>query len=380
MAASAPPQEDTVYSRQGTAAHWVADEILKLPEPVAAEEFIGRTAPNGYEITEEDTTAVQKYLDFVAEELKTGKYMTYNEVKFDLENVYPGLFGTCDLVLLESNLKRLKVIDYKHGAGIPVEVQNNKQLLYYVLGAINKLCAVHKIDYLSLFGWGKVFKEVEIIVVQPRCRHKGGAVRRWVVPAEILEQFATELALKAKATANKNASLKTGDHCRFCPAIGGCPEINRMTMDLAKVDFRAVSHPSNLQMPAPETLTKDEIVKLLNFKDLISEFLKRVEAHAQTLMEHGEEITGYKLVQKKANRDWKNEEEAKDALMLFVKEDDMYEKKFVSPAKAEKLLGKQQKKIVEDLCYKPDTGRTIAPEHDPREALPASAIQDFSAV
>lgn len=378
LVAVAPPQEDTIYSKQGTAAHWVLEEILKSEKTRHADEFVGETAPNGYEITQEDADAVQKGVDFVNEERKLGKFLLYTEVQFDLENIYPGLFGTSDVALLESNLKRLKVMDYKHGAGIPVEVESNKQLMYYALGAIKKMCDLHKIDYLSVLGWGEVFKEVEIIVVQPRCRHKGGAVRRWVIPNDELAAFAVELAEKAKATTNKNARLKAGDHCKFCPAIGTCPEINRTVMDVAKVDFAPVSHPSNLVLPSVETLTKDEIVKILNFKDILIDFFKQAEAHAQTMLEHGQEVPGFKLVRKKSNRDWKDEDEAKDALSMYVKEDEMYSRKFISPAQAEKLLGKKQKKVVEDLCYKPDGGTTIAPEHDPREALPASAIADFA--
>jgi hypothetical protein len=279
---------------------------------------------------------------------------------------------------MESNMKRLRVIDYKHGAGIPVEVENNPQLMYYALGAIQHVCTKHKIDYLSVLGWGSVFKEVEIVVFQPRCRHKAGIMRKWVVPAKTLDAFAVELAKAAAATRAKDAPFKTGDHCRFCPALGICPTFNSATMAMAKVDFAAVSHPTNLNLPAPEELSKAEIVKILDFSELVSEFFKRVEGHALHMLEHGEDLAGYKLVKKKANRQWRDEDSAKETLSLYVKDDDMYEKKFLSPAKAEKLLSKQEKKIIETLTIKPDTGNTIAPDYDPREAVAGSAVNDFA--
>lgn len=382
LSKQAPPQEDTIYARQGTAAHWVIEQFFKAwleDKVVDVYDYDGLPAPNGYELATEDIDSVKVFVDHVLEILKGGKYILHTEAKFDLSRIFPGLFGTGDIVLMESNMKRLKILDYKHGSGIPVNVVQNKQLLYYALGGVEFICKTHKIDYLSVMGWGKTFKEVEISVVQPRCRHKDGAVRAWVVPAEVLDAFAVELKTRAEATTKKNAPFKTGDHCRFCPAIGICKAFNDKTFELAKSDFKAVSHPSNLLLPSPESLSKDEVKKIIDFADLITEFLKKVEAHAFNLMEHGEEIPGYKLVRKKSNRKWSDEEKAIETLGLYLKDDQVFEKSLISPAAAEKLL-KKQKKVVEDLCYKPEAGNTLAPEHDPREAVVGSAVTDFKKV
>lgn len=376
----APPQESNIYAAQGTAAHWVIEQYYALKmadKPVELDDFAGMAAPNGHELTDEDIAAVRTFVEYVDSIRSSGKFVMHVEAKFDLSSIHEGLWGTADVALMESNMKRIKIIDYKHGSGIPVEVKHNKQLLYYALGGIKYVCDKHKIDYLSMLGWGKTFKEVEIIVVQPRCRHVDGVVRSWVVPAEALDSFADELKQKAILATKKDAPFKAGDHCRFCPALAICPAFNQKTFELAKADFKGVSHPSNLKLPAPESLSNAEIVKILNFADLITEFLKRVEGHALHLLEHGEDLPGYKLVKKKANRDWKDEEEAKAALSMLLSEAEMYEKKFLSPAKAEKALGKQ-KKLIESLVFKLDTGNTIAPEHDPREAVSGSAVADFA--
>ncbi len=380
MSVNAPPQEDTIYAKQGTAAHWVVDQFFKAwqkDQTIDLYSYVGLPAPNGYELEDEDIEAVEKFVNFVLDLLKEGKYILHSEAEFELSAIYDGLFGTSDIVMMESNMKRLKVIDYKHGSGIPVEVVDNKQLLYYALGAILFACKKHGIGLLDVMGWGHVFSEVEIIVAQPRCRHKDGAFRRWVIPAAKLEAFALELAQKAKETSKKDAPFKVGDHCRFCPALATCPAFNNKTFELAQADFKGVSHPSNLNLPAPEALTVHQIKKIMDFADLIAAFLKAVEANALHRMNHGEVIEGYKLVKKKSNRDWKNEDEAKETLSLYVKEEDLFEKKFLSPAKAEKL-GKDVKKAVETLTFKPDNGSTIAPEHDPREAIEGTAVSDFA--
>lgn len=378
LSAQAPEQESSPYAEQGTAAHWVAEEcFIKEVDPY---DYIGVAAPNGYELTRDDIESVEKYLDFMKVEQSKGKFIAYSEIKFDLECIYPGLFGTADRVLVESNLSRLKIYDYKHGSGTPVNVENNKQLLYYALGAIKYVCTELKIDYLDVLGWGKVFKEVEICIVQPRCRHKDGYVRSWVVPPATLESFAEELKIKAEEVFKENAPFNVGSHCKFCKAMPICSAFNGQAMEIAKADFKSVSHPSNLNLPSAEQLTVDEIKKVLDFADLISDFLKKVESHAQQLLEHGEKIPGYKLVEKRANRDWKDEDEAKAALELFLPEEELYTKKFVSPSKAEKALGKGKKKIVEDLCYKPNAGLTLAAEHDPRQEVAGSAKADFEII
>lgn len=376
----APPQPSNKYAEQGTAAHWVIEQYLSSDKDVDVYGFVGQAAPNGYELTTEDIDSVAEFLKTIDSIRSTGKYILHSEVKFDLSTIYPGLFGTGDVVLVETNLKRLKVIDYKHGSGVPVEVENNKQLLYYALGAMQYVANEHKIDYLSTLGWGHTFSEVEIMIVQPRCRHRGGIVRSWVADGQVLEAFAVELKKAAELTADEKAPFKTGDHCRFCPALSICRAFQEKSFELAQSDFKAISSPANLKLPDPNALSLPEIAKVLRFADLISAWLAAVEGNAKVRIEHGEDIPGFKLVEKKTNRQWVDEEQAKETLTLYVKDEDMYEKKFLSPAKAEKLLGKKQKKVVEDLCFKPQGDTTLAPEHDPREAVKGSAVSDFSAL
>ena len=49
------------------------------------------------------------------------------EQQFDLSSVHHGCFGTADAVIWDAKAKLLTVMDYKHGAGIPVNVT----LLFY---------------------------------------------------------------------------------------------------------------------------------------------------------------------------------------------------------------------------------------------------------
>lgn len=386
LCATLPPREDTVYSVQGSAVHAALEDFYKKYEsqdpdltPPIPDDYLG-FAYKEYEMVEEDVDSMRQCIEYVEAKRETGKFLFHSEVRFDLSSLHPGLYGTADFALMASDLSKLVVIDYKHGAGMPVEVVDNKQLKYYALGAIKHVCDKHKIDYLSVLGWGSVFKEVEIVVVQPRCRHKDGPVRTWTVSREELDRFAAELVEKAKATEAKNAPFKAGSHCKFCPALAVCRTVADYTFQLAQADFDGVSNPVNLKVPAPQTMNLADLAKVMRFEAVISDWLKAVATQAQHCLEHGQEVPGFKLVRKRGTRKWTDVEVAKETLEMVVQNpDDLYEKSFLSPAGVEKLIGKKKAKdILDSLVTVPETGVTIAPEHDPREAVAGSAVTDFA--
>jgi hypothetical protein len=385
LAAQCPPKEDTVFSVQGSAAHaGIEDYYSKREKGFAVDilDYVGFEFSKGdieYELTGEDVESMAEFVSAVEVISKEGKYIMHVEAKFALESIYPGLFGTADVVLMASDCSKLVVIDYKHGAGVPVEVGGNKQLTYYALGAIEYVCKKHKIDYLSVMGWGGVFKEVEIVVIQPRCRHRDGAVRREVVTGDVLDAFAVELAQRAKETANPNSELKTGSHCRWCPALAICPAVAASTFEIAKADFAAQATDKRpLVLPKAESLSPADLAKVMKHEAILQEWLKSVSTHAQHLLEHGQDVPGFKLVRKRANRRWTDEAVAQETLEMMSSDPDaLWEKSFVSPAKAEKILGKKGKDLVSGLVTTPEGGVTVAPDHDPREPIAGSAVTDF---
>jgi hypothetical protein len=373
----APAQETSEYAAEVTAAHDVA--AVCLTNMTRPEAYLGTTAKGGFEVTDEMVEAIGVYLDTINSICSKGKFIQLFEVKFDLGIIFPGLFGTADCVLISSDLKKIYVLDFKYGAGVPVEVKENKQLLYYVLGAINYACMVKKflgLDDPSLFGWHQTFEEIHIGIVQPRCRHKDGAVRLWQVPKGYLDTFADDLKAAAALTEDPKAPLCAGKHCKFCPAMSICPEIGKVAVDAAQADFAIA--PARAQLALPDSMTVEQVSKILQYSDLIQDWLKAVEAHALLLAEHGEAIPGYKLVKKKANRAWvASEAEVADMLGLYLSDDKIWTKKLVSPAQAEKCLKGKEKQLLADLYETPDNGNTLAPEHDKRPEVAGSAETDF---
>ena len=87
----------------------------------------------------------------------------------------------------------------------------------------------------------------------------------------------------------------------------------------------------------------------------------------------------FKLVRKRSARKWMDE---KDVLRKLrnkrgVKKSDYIEESLRSPAQLEKVkaIGKDW---VEKHCYKPEGGLTIAPMHDPRDAVAPPVLTDFA--
>jgi hypothetical protein len=89
---------------------------------------------------------------------------------------------------------------------------------------------------------------------------------------------------------------------------------------------------------------------------------------AHGLIEEGASVPGWKLVNKRATRQWTDEDKASD----FLEANGVYplqEPKVISPAVAEKALKKAKIALPDDLVVAVSTGSTLAPESDPRPAV-----------
>jgi hypothetical protein len=82
------------------------------------------------------------------------------------------------------------------------------------------------------------------------------------------------------------------------------------------------------------------------------------------------------LVEGRSLRRWSDEKLAAHRLLELARAEDIYTRKLISPAQAEKLLGKKDKAAIEDFIEKPRGSPTLARENDPRPSITAT-INDF---
>lgn len=279
------------------------------------------------------------------------------EQKFDLSSIFPGCFGTADFVMYSPKVKGLIVYDFKYGAGIAVEVTDNVQLKYYGLGALvqaNVAC-----DF------------VELVIVQPRCNHPDGPVRRHRLSSMEILDFAADLVDYARATQEPDAPLKPGDHCRFCPAAGQCPALESKAQLVAREEFTPT-----------KTYNPERLSEVLHWLPALESWAKSVREFAYAESMHGRTPPGWKLAAKRATRKWKPDvdfEKIWQTLNVF-EEDAFEEPKLKSPAQVEKLLTSEQKPLLEALVLKESSGVALVPESDRRQAIKKDPKSEFTAI
>ena len=347
---------ESPYAAEGTVAHEVAATMLENYYRIGKNKRI-KASPEMLE-------AVQVYYDTIREDvLKDGCESVTNHVliehKFDLSKIHAGLFGTGDCVVYHMKKKLLRSYDYKHGAGIAVEVRDNQQLMYYALGA--------------LMTCGFACEKVEIIVVQPRCHHPDGPVRRQMFDAIDLMDFASDLKDAALRTEESKAPLKTGKWCRFCPAAAAkCSLIHKQALAAAKIEFKPQVKYDTLKL----SKTLDQLA-------VLESWCKSVREFAYNEAKNGVAIPGFKLVEKRAIRRWRLDEgETTKKLHELFGGKEIYfdEPKLLSPAKIEKILPKNNKPKLEELVLRQSSGLALVPMDDKRMAAKVAASDEFEAI
>lgn len=394
------PDTSSTFADEGSAAHELAEHCLKtLTDPAEyadcyvnlgeedriTDEPIGERS---FRIDDEMVDGVQTYLDTCREVIAlSGPDLEYAfEQWVDLSNIAGMEGGTADFAAYDPVTKRLTVADLKYGKGTPVEVTENTQLLCYALGVVNRY-------------HNRGIGAVELIVVQPRCPHPKGPVRRWETDAVTLLEFEHTLiaasAREQEAAANfhpefdaavrphptpwQEMHLKAGDWCKFCKAESFCNVKRQRVLEIASAEFGPYDDQPTL--PVVTQMSPDELAKVLRLRHEIGSWLNRVDEFAHAEATHGRPPTGFKLVAKRATRKWQDELQAAKNLEFLGITDVWTEPKLLSPAKIEpKMPGKnkaERAKALEALTVKESSGSVLAPKEDPRPALKAG-VEEFA--
>lgn len=330
------------YADEGTLAHEIAAERLQTGK------WRDDVDPEMKEHLEVYVNEIEKSTFKAAQKLER-----LIEHQFDLSKVHPGLFGTCDAVIYDSYASVLKVYDLKYGAGIPVEATKNVQLSYYGLGAA--LTA------------GFLADEIELIIVQPRCNHPKGAIRRWKTNLTELLTFGEQLKKAAVATEKPNAKLFPGSHCRFCPAAGVCPAIHEKALVRAKQEFSPLTE---------QIFMKQDLAETLEWLPTFEGWIKSVRDYAYAKAQKGEKIPGWKLVAKRATRKWRDENEVAQWLEhnFPMVSHDLFERSLKSPAQIEKVLHKNQHEKLAEHIVAISSGEVLVQESDSRKEVVQTAF------
>ncbi len=329
-----PPQPSNKYADEGTLLHNVIAEIVMTDKH--PEEFL-HTKYNDQVLTldliDNKLVPALAALDVI----DPNKEMEIEaETRVGFGDLLPDVFGSTDLIGRIG--KRAVVLDWKFGDGVAVEVEENPQLMFYAAAAMRT----------EETKWAFVdIEEIEMVIVQPP------QVKRWVTTPARIAQFEKDLVKAVKLAQQPNAELKIGDHCRWCAAKPICPQMTGAVDRALKTSIDGLDAPT--------------ISAYLKNADMLEQWITDLRALALQMLDSGAKLPDYKLVAKRAIRQWTDEDKAKVALFAYgLTESEVMETSVISPAKAEKALKKRKLALPDDLVVAISSGNTLASVDDPR--------------
>ena len=372
------------FAREGTAAHELAERALtaqKDAEFYRGEIIVVEYEENGeslfdkYEVDDEMIDNVQVYLDQVRRQ--PGELLV--EQRLDVSPVYgvDDQHGTGDAVVIDYEREHLYVGDLKYGRGVMVYAKDNDQAYSYAGAALLE----HELAC--------DFKTVTIAIHQPRLYHYDEhtltreELVAWIEGACPRAQRAVQLigAEPAEIEAAKTPGEK---QCQWCPIKGNCEALAKWSHDQIFEDFVALDK-EPAQLREPSRLSDEVIAAIWHRRDTIAGWLTAVQSEVKCRLEAGIAVPTLKLVEGRAGkRKFADETEAEKVMKgARMKQAEMYTRKLLSPAQAEKKLKKAKPKVwskLEKLVTQNPGAPAVAPESDRRPALEVAKAEQFDNV
>ena len=337
-------------AREGTAAHALCEHKLKR-----ALHMRSRRPVSDYD-SDEMEECTDAYVDFVMEQYEAAKQVCEDPVilieqRLDFSCYVPDGFGTGDCLIISDN--RLHIIDFKYGMGVLVEAEGNPQMKLYALGALAVYDALYDI------------REVSMTIFQPRREN----VSTWAIPVEDLKAWAeNELKPRAKMAYDGEGEYLPGEWCTFCRAAVRCRARAEEKLKLAQTEFRM-----------PPLLTDAEIEDILAVLPDLTKWANEIAAYAlDAALNHGKEWNGFKVVEGRSVRKYRDEEAVAEAAKEAGYKD-IYRQSLIPLTEMQRLMGKDKfEEILGGLITKAPGRPTLVPKSDRRPAMNVSkAINEF---
>ena len=342
------------YAQQGTDAHALCQYMV--------EKALGRDTRDPTEdltwYDAEMQEAAEGYTAFVMEQVAQAKELCPDplvcvEQTLDFSKWVEHGFGTGDCVIVADDL--LHIVDFKYGLGVLVSASGedgngNTQLMCYALGA------------LDTFGDLYDIRRIRLSIFQPR---RDNVDTFEMTKDDLLKWADGTLAPIAKLAYVGEGEFCAGDHCTFCKVKAVCRKRAEYNMELAAFDFAD-----------PPTLDEAEIAEILPQIDSLVSWAEDIKAFALEQALSGTRYPGFKLVEGKSNRKYRDEAEV--AKVVSEAGYEPYEHKLMGITAMTKQLGKKRfDELLQGLIVKPQGKPVLVPESDKRPEF-SSAANDFN--
>lgn len=335
-------------AKEGTAAHELCEYKLKRALKKRAERPVSE-----YD-SEEMENCTDDYVSYVIEKLEAAKQFCNDpivliEQHLDFSCYVPEGFGTGDCIIVSDD--HLHIIDFKYGMGVLIEAEHNPQMMLYALGALG--------IYDSLYD----IEKVSMTIFQPRRDN----LSTWEISRRDLVSWAeTELKTKAALAFAGEGEYVPGEWCRFCKASIRCRARAEENLKLAGKEFIL-----------PPLLSDEEVGEVLGKLPDLIKWANELSAYAtDAAINHGKKWNGFKLVEGRSNRKYKDEE----LVAAAAKKEgykDIYRYSLIPLTEMQKLMGKTKfEEILGDLIYKPPGKLSLVPISDKRPEVNVTDAKD----
>ena len=356
------------YTEEGQRAHELAKQLLTTSVVPADADL-------------EMLDSVRGYATFVQSQVKKHPGATLI-VEQAVPVFYTDRKGYIDAAVIAPDGAHIFVNDYKHGRGVSVKAERNPQLATYALSLAEELKDLYDFTDDTM---------CHLSIYQPRVSGER-AVRTWDITLKELRNYGEWIGAVAAdiLRAPFAQTFEPGDHqCQFCPAqsicearardlLGGADEV------LPAVVLDSTVAPEQITPPEPDTLTPEQIGRILAVSKPLTKWLERVWVHAMAVHQQGTPVPGYKLVQSRpGNRKWRDEAEAEKLLRGMFPRAEIVTETLISPAQAEKKMKTRERPVRKSSWEKfnaaierPEGQATLVPESDERETLKDESAED----
>lgn len=350
------PESTSQYAEEGRLAHDIAELKLRkhFVEPIGPRVFANRLKKfKEHELYQEEmmrhTDTYMEYIQSIVHGFSSPPYVAI-EKKLDFSAYVPEGFGTGDCIIIGGTT--LWVIDFKYGKGVPVSAENNLQMMLYALGAYEAYNFLYPIE------------TVKMAIVQPRL----DSISEWEIPINDLLAWGEGIQPIAQKAWAGEGEYVSGDHCQFCRAKSLCRA--RAEFNMALEEYHGMK---------PPLISNEEIGQILAKAQDLVKWVKDLEEYALAECLAGNEIPGWKAVEGRSVRQFTDQDEAFSVLVQHgIDEAMLYERKPITLAATEKLLGKKKfEELLSEFVDRPPGKPTLVPASDKREPIKPNFEQIF---
>jgi len=346
-------QKSNAYAEEGTECHEAAAAILEGDSYEKATE----------NLTDEQVWIVDEYTNYVFDLVdrmidKYGKENVQTWVEHRVQsNDHADNSGTADFIIYIKPLRTVAIIDLKAGfieVDVGIAKNPNPQLANYGFMTLD----THKL-------WNKVDK-VRLTIVQPRCFEHPQTL---TLELNDLDNFAAVVKATILNIEDGNTNLAAGDHCKYCPAKGRCPELRKSARDSARNAFT--------ETPVHK-IPEQDLIEVLEEAEKMVAHLEGVRAFVIRELEKGRLWgKGWKLVNKRAMSKWIDFDKVMDELHGIGAAHLAHKPKPLTPLQLETALKKAGAEIdLKPFYTKESSGVTLARENDKRTAVKPDVFGD----